>query len=188
MSRVSLSELARRLGHNKGYIHKLKARGVLIFDSDGFIDEDAARAAIAESRDPSRGYMDEVNQQQRANHNSERSDKPNAENSPAAPSANANFMRARTMREALAAKTAQLEYRKRCGELVIKQAVNKEVTDAAGIIRQSLERLPNRLAERVAAESSADRCRALLVEEMDAALIELTALCERMAAEQQEAG
>jgi phage terminase Nu1 subunit (DNA packaging protein) len=81
------------------------------------------------------------------------------------------------------AKIAQLDYKERCGELVDAHAVAKVVTDAASIIQTSLERIPDRLAERVAAESNPADCHALLTAEMDAALAELTALCDRMAAQ-----
>lgn len=198
MPRISLSELARRLGHNKGYVHKLKSRGVLEFDGDGLIDEAEARAAIEESRDPSKAYMGAVNEQQRANGRGELDDLDDdgdeAKNAPEgssnapegsnnAPSANANFMRARTMREVLAAKRAQVEFKRFCGDLIDVQIAIKKVTDAAVIIRTSLEGLPDRLAKRVAAESDENKCHAILIKEIDVALDELATLCDRMAAE-----
>jgi hypothetical protein len=191
MPRVTLSELARRLGHNKGYIYKLKLRGVLEFDAQGLIDEDAARAAIAQSRDPSRRYMDEVNQRQRANHQGEDAkEEDEGESEPLGtppPSANVNFMRARTMREVLAAKTAQLEYKKLLAQVVNAQDIYKAATDAAAKVRQSLEQLPDKLAERLGAESDAAQCHKLLTEEIDLALGDLADLCERFATKSQGA-
>lgn len=176
--RVTLSELARRLGFNRAYIHKLKLRGMLPFDDAGLIDEDIARAAIEANKDPDKAYMAEVNQRQR-----ESGGYPREPPGEAAPSNNVSYMKAKTMREAFAAKIAQLDYKERCGELVDAQSVAKAITDAASIIQTSLERVPDRLAERVAAESDAAICHTLLTGEMDAMLAELTALCDRMAAQ-----
>jgi hypothetical protein len=118
-----------------------------------------------------------VNAQQRAKAGGDDA----ASNEMSTPSANANFNRARTMKEVLAAKSMQLDYRKKCGELVEKDRVIGEVIGGAVAIRQVLERLPNRLSERLAAETDPERCHAVLTEEIEAAFIELTVFCERMA-------
>lgn len=177
--RISLSELARRLKHNKGYIHKLKARGVLEFDSDGLIDEEEARAAIERNRDPAKEYMGAVNQQQREQAQEAAagpSDAPaDSEAAAAAPSANATFMRARTMGAALDAKMKQLDYRQRCGELVEARQIKQSLVSAIVIVRNALARIPDRLADRLAAERDAKRCYALMNEEIELLLSDLEA-------------
>ena len=178
-ARVTLSELARRLGQHKSYVHKLKTRGVLTFDESGLIDEDVARQSIEQNKDPDKGYMAEVNLRQR-----ERS----GESAPPADDAdrgrapgNLSYMRAKTMREAFNAKIAELEYKERKGELRDAQTVRKAITDAAVVIRTALERIPDKLALRLAAESDVERCHQLMTDECDQLLSELTALCDRMA-------
>jgi hypothetical protein len=182
--RVTLSELARRLQHQKSYIHKLKTRGVLEFDESGLIDEDVARQSIAQSKDPDKEYMAEVNQRQREGNSSSEGVNASPSNDAdrmRAPSNNLSYMRAKTMREAFNAKIAELEYKERKGELRDAQTVRKSITDAAVVIRSAIERIPDKLASRVAAESDGDRCHQLLTEECDQVLSELTALCDRMA-------
>jgi len=181
-ARVTLSELARRLGQQKSYIHKLKTRGVLPFDELGLIDEDVARQSIEQNKDPGKEYMAEVNQRQReGSGNSESAPPADDADKMRAPSNNLSYMRAKTMREAFNAKIAELEYKERKGELRDAQTVRKSITDAAVIIRSAIERIPDKLASRVAAESDVDRCHQLLTEECDQLLSELTALCDRMA-------
>lgn len=185
--RVSLSELARRLQHNKGYIHKLKSRGVLEFDGAGMIDEEQAREAIARNRDPSKDYMGAVNEQQRERGRAAASfEGPDSEGASAAPSANATYMRARTMREALAAKTAQLDYRIRCGELVDARQLKQSLIEAIVIVRNALARIPDRLADRLAAERDAKRCYSLMNEEIELLLGDLETECDRAIAAREE--
>lgn len=52
--RISLSELARRLGRAKSGLHKLAANGQIPKGEDGKFDEAAVRAALAANTDPVR--------------------------------------------------------------------------------------------------------------------------------------
>lgn len=52
--RISLSELARRLGRAKSGLHKLAANGQIPKGADGKFDEAAVREALAANTDPSR--------------------------------------------------------------------------------------------------------------------------------------
>jgi phage terminase Nu1 subunit (DNA packaging protein) len=173
---VTLSELARALKVSKSYVHKLKQKGVLLFDARGLIDEALAQEAIAASRDPSKAYMAGVNQRQH-----ERDDNASNEAASKESASGISFMKAKTMREAFNAKIAQLDYQERRGELIEAEGVNKTITDAAAIIRAAMERIPDKLASRVAAEPDAQRCHALLTGEVDSVLQELTSLCDRIA-------
>lgn len=178
---ITLSELARRVGVDRSYIYKLKLQGVLAFDANGLIDEEAARQSMADNRDPTKEYMQEVNQAQRErNANAPPKERDEGDNS-ARTSGNISYMKAKTMREAFNAKIAELEYRERKGELRDAHSVRQTVTDAAVIIRNALERLPDKLAVRMAAESDANACYALLSAEVDQSLAELASFCDRMA-------
>jgi phage gp36-like protein len=179
---VTLSELARRLGCSKQYIHKLKLQGVLKFDGEDLIDEDVARQAMGDASDPTKAYMKEVNQAQRERWaNGPPPERAQSEEGETRQSGNISYMKAKTMREAFNAKIAELEYKERKGELRDSQSVRKTITDAAVLIRSALERIPDKLANRVAAESDPDVCYTMLTEEVDQSLAELAALCERMA-------
>lgn len=52
--RISLSELARRLGRAKSGLHKLAANGQIPKGADGKFDEAEVRAALAANTDPAR--------------------------------------------------------------------------------------------------------------------------------------
>lgn len=52
--RLSLSELARRLGRAKSGLHKLAAAGQIPKGADGKYDEAEVRAALAANTDPAR--------------------------------------------------------------------------------------------------------------------------------------
>jgi len=158
--RVSLSQLARMLGHNKGYIHKLKTRGVLVFDDDGFIDADVARAAIADARDPAKQYMAQVNARQRAAARAQPQEAPPAPiaapravsgppdgnsgggGDPDHPSANATYNKARTAKEAIGARILDMELKRRAGELVERRLVEPTVFEAFRSLRDRCFAVP----------------------------------------------
>lgn len=81
---------------------------------------------------------------------------------------------ARAKREHHEANLAEMRERKEAGELVEVAAVTKRVTDHAARVRQALERIPDRIAERLAAETTAAACHAVLQSEIDQVLDELT--------------
>ncbi len=169
--RVSLRELARRLDHNPGYIHKLKSRGVLEFGEDGKIDHDEAIASIARARDPKKEYMKEVNAEQRAQH---RGGQASSEQY-VQPSSNSTLYKAKAARELYEAKIAELKYKERAEELVDALEVEQAQFAMARQIRDRLQSIPDRIGAIVAAESDALKVTEILEEEIRRALIELSA-------------
>lgn len=159
--RVSLSELARRSGHSKGYIHRLKIKGVLVFDEAHTIDIDAAAIAIEEARDPAKNTAATRarDQAQRDKHGkatapglplppgyvagggAERDGGGGAEDG-ADGGRGSTYMRARTMREALGAKVLELDYKRRAGELVERRSVESAVFEAFRSLRDRLLSVP----------------------------------------------
>lgn len=69
----------------------------------------------------------------------------------------------------------ELELARRSGELVEAQRVTRAVTTWAAMARAAFEQVPDKLADRLAAETSADDCTALLTAEIDAVLADLAA-------------
>lgn len=174
-SRVGLRELARLLDVGPSHVHRLKAKGILAFDDVGLIDVEVARAAIAASTDPAKGYMAEVNKRQRARHRraagggeqvdregggeagvvSASSAPPAAPETPAVEEArseaavasdNATYWAARTRRELAAARQAELELERTLGSLVDRKAVEQTFERAGRQVRDALLGLPARLA------------------------------------------
>jgi hypothetical protein len=79
-----------------------------------------------------------------------------------------------------AGRIRRLEYERRAGLLVPRKAVELAAQHAADSARKMLERLPDRLAPRLAAESDARRVRALLLEEIEALSREIASAAEAM--------
>lgn len=172
--RITLSELARRLDVNKGYVHRLKMRGVLIFDRDGLIDEDGARQAIADSNDPAKAYMRGVNDRQRARHRQAPADDdiPPLESEPAPAAANASttanssYHRAKATREVLEAKLKGLRLQQELGLVVNAAAVKREQMAIARQVRDGLLNLPSQLAPILAAKNDAREVYEILEKEI----------------------
>lgn len=174
--RVNLSELARRLGHNKGYIHRLKVRGVLSFADDGRIDEAEARAAIAAASDPSREYMRDVNAEQRRRH------RPTAVSGEtiepgvrmpgiAAPeSSNSSYHRAKAAVTAIDARIKKLTLDEMERRLVRADLVRQEQITVARRVRDMVMAVPGQICHVLAAESDPARVLIKLESELGAAL------------------
>jgi len=80
---------------------------------------------------------------------------------------------ARAKREHHEANLAEMRERQQAGDLVERAAVEKKVDDASAQIRLALERIPDKIAERVAAESDAHACHTLIAAEIDQVLDDL---------------
>ena len=69
----------------------------------------------------------------------------------------------------------ELELARRAGNLCEVEPVRRAVTNLAAAARLAFERIPDKLADRLAAATSADDCSALLTAEIDAVLADLAA-------------
>lgn len=79
----------------------------------------------------------------------------------------------RARREHHEANLAELKQRQLMGELVEASRVRKAVTTWAAMSRAAFEKIPDKLAERLAAEVDAPACHALLTAEIDLVLADL---------------
>jgi hypothetical protein len=171
MANVSLREFCRMQQWNPGYGHKLKEQGrlVVVVENDRErIDVAASLERLAETADPAKAHMAGVNARQREQHRGPAAAPPPP---PApAPAANSTYQQAKTAREVFEAKTAELEYRKAMGEVVLIAAVRAEMAPRVAQLREALLALSARLAPVVAAETDPKKIRALLDAEHRAAL------------------
>lgn len=87
---------------------------------------------------------------------------------------------ARAKREYHEANIAEMRERQRAGELVELRDVQLAYTTLAAQLRAALERIPDKLAPRLAAESSANAVHALLVTELDQCLIDMARMAEQI--------
>ena len=82
---------------------------------------------------------------------------------------------ARAKREHHEANIAALKERQILGDLVEAARVKRAVTTWAAMARAGFEKIPDKVSERVAAESDAQQCHALLTAEIDLVLADLAA-------------
>lgn len=157
---ISKSEYATLRGWSAAYVTKLKNKGRLVLTADGRVDVEASDALIAASKDPSKAGVVERWQRERGDVSLPPPDRP------AKPLVlngdEFNYQEARAKRETHEANLAEMRERERAGELIETVRVVKALTDSAIVSRSALERMPDRLAPLLAAESDPNRIFALL--------------------------
>lgn len=80
------------------------------------------------------------------------------------------FQEARTQREKYAAKLVRAEYELKIGLLIEADAATRATTEAYAKVRRSLQRLPEVVAARVAVETTASKCAAIIRTEVESIL------------------
>jgi phage terminase Nu1 subunit (DNA packaging protein) len=181
--RLSQSGLARLLGVKRQAVHDLVKRGIIAVGDDGLIDVAAATEAMAKSL---RADAKTVASIMAAPQESETATAaavspaptfapPAAEPPAIDPNDATSYHVARTLREAAEARMAQLRLRVMAGELVEAERVRRAITTLAAMARSGFERVPDKLAERLAVLTDAHECHALIATEIDQVLADLAA-------------
>lgn len=172
VERVSQAEAARRFGVSRQSINEMVTRGVLPL-IDGRIDLDVAEAIIRKRMDPARSKaLQNLEGQPPALPTGGLPPPP--PDSPETPGQGGgeitSYHMARTLREKYAALDAKVRYEQLCGTLVDAAHVRLVITTAAASLRLAIDAVPDRLADRLAAESDPAVCHALLRKALDDAL------------------
>jgi len=87
---------------------------------------------------------------------------------------------ARAKREHHEANMAELRERQLLGELVEADRVRRAVATLAAMVRSAFERIPDKLADRLAANADPQECHALLTGEIDLVLADLATGAENL--------
>ena len=95
---------------------------------------------------------------------------------------------ARAKREYHEANIAEMKERQRAGQLVELRDVQLAYTTLAAQLRAAMERIPDKVATRLAAESNADAVHALLLAELDQCLMDMARMAEHIPDRLIEAG
>jgi len=150
---ISKADYARHRGVTGAMVsHWTNANRIVIVD--GKVDRDASDRMLAASRDPARGGKKGKSDGSIPN-TLQGSRAPGAEGGTAPGGASDSYAAVRTLREGYRAKTEEVEYRQRIGELVEKDAYDKALADALGPILAAFDTLAPRLAPKIAGESDA---------------------------------
>ena len=149
---VSKSDYARLRGWSAPYVSKLAKKGLLVLDATGkLVDVAATNALVKKSADPSKAGVAERWEKERGT----KTVNPLEIEDPPLPLIDGeyDFQSARAKRETHLAKLAELEERRKLGQLVETESVIKALTDYAIASRAALERMPDRISSVLAAES-----------------------------------
>jgi transcriptional regulator with XRE-family HTH domain len=167
MGMLTQAEFARRHGVSRQAIWDWVNRGVVQL-VNGNVDEDQALAAIESVRDPARaGKILEGLASAKPGPVPADYDRPAPQQG--------EYAAAKTRREQAEASLAELKLRQQAGELIDAGKAFKAITDAATLIQSSIERVADKLAERVAAEADPDACHRIIKTECDAILADTSA-------------
>lgn len=173
--RLSQSGLARRLGTSRQAVHDLVKRGIIAVDDEGLIDVAEATEAMAKTLRADAKSVAAI----MASEPEPTQAEPPAIEPPAGPefdpTAATSYHVARTLREAAEAQIAQLKLRVMAGALLDSERVKTAATTLAAMTRNAFEKIPDKLADRLAAEADATACHAMLVAEIDQVLADLAA-------------
>lgn len=173
--RLSQSGLARRLGTSRQAVHDLVRRGIIAVDDEGLIDVAEATEAMAKTL---RADAKSVAAIMASEPEPTQAEPPAIEPSAGTefdPTAATSYHVARTLREAAEAQIAQLKLRVMAGALLDSERVKTAATTLAAMTRNAFEKIPDKLADRLAAEADATACHAMLVAEIDQVLADLAA-------------
>jgi len=185
MTLKSQSDFAAMIGVSPSQISQLKAAGRLVMQGR-MVDAEASLQLIADTEDPGKIGV-------KARHAAERLQKQDAitatptEPAPAPYSgeeitgkAGSVYQQARAMKESYAAKQAKIAYEREVGLLLDAQEVRLAVADGDAIIRNRLEALPDLLAPQLAAETNEQKIRAMLIDQIEYLLTELSSSFHKM--------
>lgn len=170
--RLTQSGLARLLGVKRQAVHDLVKRGIVPVGDDGLIDVAHATDAMAKTLRADAKTVASIMSAAPAA-------VPTAPPPQATPTIDPNdatsYHVARTLREATEARMAQLRLRVMAGELVDADRVRRVATTLAATVRSGFERIPDKLADRLAAMTDPSECHAVLAQEIDQVLADLAA-------------
>ena len=166
MSLMSPLEFAQHIDRQPGWITQLKDAGRLVMDGDK-IDVEASLQRIEDTANPSFQVHADRHQENRERKAAGIMDDMTGK-------AGSAYQQARAMREKYAAMQAKISYEKEIGLLLVAHDVKMAVADGDALIRNRLEALPDILAPQLAAEKDEHKIRAILADQVEYLLDELS--------------
>ncbi len=189
MTTCTKAEYAQRKGVSRPAISQAIRAGRVVVRTDGLVDVEASDRMWDKKTDtlqslranaPKRRAQALADEPHRSSPPADRPGQGAAGSEPPAPLSRViyNFESARAKRETHAANIAEMEERKRAGELCETSAVLMTMSTIGSNFRTALERVADKLADRVAAEADPHACHQIISAEITQALEQLAKDCE----------
>lgn len=147
---MTKSEFARKTGVTKGRVSQLIKEGTLRETKGGRLDFKESIARIKANRDPRRSSKIVPDEEEEG--------------------ITQGLRRARAVREAWSAKTAELEYKTKSRAMIDAMEVKSKLFESWRMLKDAFENLPNRLAPVFAGETDIEKIRVELKKEINAAI------------------
>lgn len=174
----TLTEFAAHFGVSAPYVTKLKKQGRLVMvtvDGKELVDFAMTEKLIRNTTDPAKaenGANAKLGAGSRV-----------VQDVGSGNRLDLTYKQARTHEAAFRAKLTELEFREREGLLVEADKIKRSAVTLAAMTRSAFENIPDKLADRLAAEAEPAACHALLTAEIDQVLADLADSCRNFSAE-----
>lgn len=177
----TLTEFAAHLGCSGAYVTKLKKQGRLVMvsvDGKEMVDFELSARLIRNTTDPAKA-------------DNGANAKPGAgsrlvQEVGVGNKLDLTFKQARTHEAAYRAKLTELEFKEREGGLTEVEKVTSGGVTLAAMARSAFEKIPDKLADRLAVEADPAACHALVLAEIDQVLADFSAGCRQFAQDIQD--
>jgi len=174
MTLMSQAQFARHLGQNPAHITRLKQKGMLVM-RQGKVDVEASEKLIDQLKDPTKQAVAERHAEAREQKQAVASAEPPADMAAdLSGKAGSVYQQSRALKEKYNAMAAKRDYELSTGKLLVADDVVRVVTNAATVVRQRLESLPDVLAPQFAAETDEQRIRAVFFDQIESLLGEMS--------------
>ena len=162
---MNSAEFADSQGFSRPYVTKLVQQGVIVRDAKGQIDKDTALAALASRREPAKGF--------RRGRVPKNGDIAALGAIGGQEPLSTMLLKSRIKTEVERGKMAELDRRRREGELVERSEVEEAAFSNARRVRDALMNIPARVASLYAAETDPQKIHQNLEDEIRNVLIDL---------------
>ncbi len=173
MTLLNQSQFAKELGRHRSYVTELKSKGLLVMRA-GLVDVEATKKLMEDMKDPSKQAVAERHEANRQAAASATATPPTDQIAlSAGEKAGSVYQQSRALKEKYAAMTAKRDYEISTGKLIIAEEAAKIAANAAAVVRQRLDSLPDVLAPQFAAETDEQRIRATFYDQIESLLSEM---------------
>jgi pyruvate/2-oxoglutarate dehydrogenase complex dihydrolipoamide acyltransferase (E2) component len=171
---MTKSQFAKHINVKPGYVTQLQTAGRLVMEGNK-VNVEASVARIEATRDPSKAGVAARHEKARAEKQQAETTPPDDRDEPEDETASgSDYQTAKALNEKYKALMAKTAYEREIKQLLPVDDVRQAVMDGDVLIRSRLESLPDMLAPQLAAETDEQRVRAILIEQIEQLMAELS--------------